>query len=1128
VLQSPLSLIYTAGTGYNVNGSSQQPLSGFQQYTGIMKLAPTKISSGNADYLQPSTFPTHGGDVVLTIGGNIVGSMNSETVFFSGGRSSSDTENLPYDMTALGSQLKLENWITQDPSKFPKSLIGSFNDVYATDSWMLAITTGTSSSIYYTAPYPTAGGRGKPDTVSASPPTTTGDYQLGWYTLFPYLENAIGSFGGGSISVKTGGSISNVQFVSPTNARDAGPYLVSSRYGYDPTVGGYTGLYIQGGGNVSVAAGGDITNVYTYVQNGTTALQVGGSASQLFLATATGDVSVQALGSIDIGDTKVAPGILPTGVSAGTSGFVLSGISLIQNANILTDLTPYTGTVGTASNVKSRLSNTALTGILTSAPTGSLTLQALGDVTLDVNAAPSWNTNQGILPSQVNLISLGGDVTNKATFIAYPSPSGSVNLLAQGSVALDAGFVVSDADPSIMPTWSNIASKLSQYRTVATAGNAASTTLIPGFDSLLYVFGFDLSTYYYGGALYLAGQDTGTVTRETLNGLASTVSPTVLQGDVPAQLIRDAAQAATVNSPTGIPALDVSPVIEAERHHGLHANQHDLSRIVALTGDVTDGDSTLPHDFTTPYVNVTTASEVFAGRDVVNLSLLGQNNDVTDFTTVVAGRDVIYPLITAGGSWKTAFAIEIGGPGNLVVESGRNTDLGNSAGIQTFGKLLDPYPLLPAQGAKITIETGLGSALTLPDYAAFASQYISPAIGGAYPFAEPLQLFDANGVAIGSGGQAYTYLQSLPAAAQDIFLNRIFFELVRDSGREHTGAAGSATYDQPGSAAIDTVGLLNSAFTNYQRAFSVIPTFLGPTSGSGDFLGGLSTVRTLSGGDITIISPHGQIEVGLVASPTNFHGYNDPKDPSYALGFGIVTEKGGNVDLYADKDISVNHSRVFTLEGGDLTAISRTGNIDAGKGAKTVQAIQPPNVSYDAYGNITITPFGPASGSGLAVLRALPGVPLGNADLIAFVGSINAGDAGIRVSGNINLAAVTVLNASNIQVGGTATGIPIVAAPNIAALTSASNTAGAAAKPTESAAGSANNDHPSIIIVEVLGYGGESGDENQNPQHDDQRRKTLDQHSYNPNGNVQVLGYSTLTDSEMSDLTEEEKQAIRN
>jgi hypothetical protein len=51
----------------------------------------------------------------------------------------------------------------------------------------------------------------------------------------------------------------------------------------------------------------------------------------------------------------------------------------------------------------------------------------------------------------------------------------------------------------------------------------------------------------------------------------------------------------------------------------------------------------------------------------------------------------------------------------------------------------------------------------------------------------------------------------------------------------------------------------------------VLGTFFNGTSaapyGSGDFLGGLSTVRTLNGGNITILSPNGQIEAGLVSPP---------------------------------------------------------------------------------------------------------------------------------------------------------------------------------------------------------------------------------------------------------------------
>jgi len=92
----------------------------------------------------------------------------------------------------------------------------------------------------------------------------------------------------------------------------------------------------------------------------------------------------------------------------------------------------------------------------------------------------------------------------------------------------------------------------------------------------------------------------------------------------------------------------------------------------------------------------------------------------------------------------------------------------------------------------------------------------------------------------------------------------------------------------------------------------------------------------------------------------------------------------------------------------------------------------------------------------------------------------DAGDAGIRVSGNLHIAATRVLNASNITVGGTTSGVPsapVVAAPNIAGLTSASNAAGAANSAASSVANQARqqaapDETPSDITVEVLGYGG--------------------------------------------------------
>ena len=76
-----------------------------------------------------------------------------------------------------------------------------------------------------------------------------------------------------------------------------------------------------------------------------------------------------------------------------------------------------------------------------------------------------------------------------------------------------------------------------------------------------------------------------------------------------------------------------------------------------------------------------------------------------------------------------------------------------------------------------------------------------------------------------------------------------------------------------------------------------------------------------------------------------------------------------------------------------------------------------------------------------------------------------------------------MLNAGNISVGGSSTGVPTIAVPNIAALASASNAAGAASQAAQLPAGNnAVQDMPSIVTVEVVGYG-------ERPEDDYKRKK---------------------------------------
>jgi hypothetical protein len=134
--------------------------------------------------------------------------------------------------------------------------------------------------------------------------------------------------------------------------------------------------------------------------------------------------------------------------------------------------------------------------------------------------------------------------------------------------------------------------------------------------------------------------------------------------------------------------------------------------------------------------------------------------------------------------------------------------------------------------------------------------------------------------------------------------------------------------------------------------------------------------------------------------------------------------------------------------------------------------------------------------------------------------------AGIRVAGNLNIVALQVLNAFNIQVQGTVSGLPTVSGPPAGALTTASNAAAATQQATLPSQ-TTNSDRPSIIIVEVLGYGGGDGMppqqlQEENRRKGEERRSQIDG-GYDPYSPVHLLGNGKLTEREKRKLSVDEK-----
>jgi hypothetical protein len=169
------------------------------------------------------------------------------------------------------------------------------------------------------------------------------------------------------------------------------------------------------------------------------------------------------------------------------------------------------------------------------------------------------------------------------------------------------------------------------------------------------------------------------------------------------------------------------------------------------------------------------------------------------------------------------------------------------------------------------------------------------------------------------------------------------------------------------------------------------------------------------------------------------------------------------------QDFVVNQGRVFSLGGGDITLVSQNGNIDAGKGAKTATSAPPPLLKTDANGNTELDIAGSISGSGIATLRTSDTQAPSNVVALAPRGIFDAGDAGVRSTGKVQIEAAVVLNANNIAASGGVSGSVTVASVASVAPPSADTSSAATQAATKQSSAPAA---PSLALtVDVLGYG---------------------------------------------------------
>ncbi|MES2440235.1 MAG: filamentous hemagglutinin family protein, partial [Verrucomicrobiota bacterium] len=851
-----------------------------------------------------------------------------------------------------------------------------------------------------------------------------------WWVDHSNFFQSVGTLGGGNVALTAGNDVRNVDAVAPTNARAPKGSPDRSK------------LVELGGGDVTVRAGNDISGGVYYVERGEGIIEAGHAITTnstrspsfglvanlnnpaaatldpltwiptlLFAGKSSFDVSAR--GDILLGPTY-NPFLLPTGLN---NKFWYKTYFSTFAPESATQVTSLGGDITLRNAITLPGRNSAVSvlrawmetqNLLSNSNTSSAWSQPW--LRLGETSVNAFNPVLSLAAPTLKLSALSGDVNVAGNLTLASSSTGQLELISAGSIS------------GLQPTGLSNTIIAGQPTMVWTAGTInlsdADPDAVPDAFSPINYFG-------------IAG-DSGAANVTTQDNFLST-------------LLAMFTESGSFTGANG--SIQFKQSLHSQGL--LHRDDEDPVRVYAMDGDLSG--LTL---FTPKF------SRIFASRDITDVALHIQNLASGNLSIVSAGRDLVaynsnsqsrVQALSSGnavsfGQSALSGDIQISGPGTLQVLAGRTLDLGvgnanadgTATGITSIGNFRNPF--LSTKGADLLIGAGMTAAPSLgggaPDFDAFIEKFVLTEKGRKYlrEVAPGVEFSEQSG------------------EEQARLAMEVFYQILRDTGRD---------FNDPDS----------DGFQNYKVGKSAVRTLFGKDiAWEGEVLTRNRDIRTRSGGDIGIIAPGG----GVTMSDTSSASSLTPP--------GVITEAGGNISIFTDQDVSIGIGRIFTLRGGDITIWSSRGDIAAGSSSRTIQSAPPTRVIVDPQSASVETDLaGLATGGGIGVLATVEGVEAGDVDLIAPTGIIDAGDAGIRVSGNINLAAVQVVNAANISAGGNSTGAPAaVSAPSISTTTSASNASAAATStavnPAEqrqtTEAPAVGAEEPSLISVEVIGYGG--------------------------------------------------------
>ncbi len=1070
ITQYSLYGIYTAGTQTAVDSAFQQPLA--TGFDGTVFGAGNPYNAYVVNY--QAYYPTGGGNVLVAAQGGVYGDI------YGGGSSGNPASDwvgnwLWRQGTGTTAGVEAQStawWINFGTYVIPQTGAGpgyqaalvGFTGIGALGGGNLTVIAGGDAGVTVGRDA-TQRSQGL-DLAVASTGRVTGVDVVGGVVTGGTLVQT----GGGDLTVRIGGAL---------NGLDEGVQNV----GYDGLNGTFTNLR----GNISVQAGQVGRVVYQYGTIDTVDTRP--------LNPSVAGIAIEQGGVIVVpGDTQVDITALRDVVLAGAGD---AGRLPVQN---LPGFTTVDSSGGTQTYTGGGITSFSLW-----TPRTSITINSLGGNATPTTQplfsalSPSTFSNdmptdtRFVYPAVLNVIadsgsiyygSLAGD-SGRALELA-PAPAGQMQMLAQGSIyATGYSVDLSGANPNTNLSGGANAGNLANPFQPAFTGADGGSTIVT-------------NTYFAAGSYYpLFAFAADTPTSNVHAGDTQPARFYAVSGD-----IVDFRTGEIINYSASTGVTPSTWYIAAKPAWILAGND------VVASGTRPSLDPSNPAVGSAVFANEQNqAATAFASAATSGNLLL--NTSATDISVVSAGRDILSSYFY------------IAGPGLLEVDAGRNLNQLDHGMLKSIGPVFDISAQNRNGGAGISVLAGTGSAGI--DTATFARLYFDPAheensnfplISGenqgkvAQTYQPELLAWLARnfGYAGGADG-ALDYFLSLPQQQQDVFVRSIFFAELKASGREegnpasrryHTYVRGTealyallpgtpapspqadpnyATDSQAyASIAAGRRGLVRpvtfAATAALSAAASATPAYSGDVTMYSGTLTFASTgqsavvdagISTQFGGDIQVIVPGGQILLGVA-------GGVQPGSST-----GLITFGSGNIAAFARNSIVLGQSRIFTTYGGNIQLWSATGDVNAGIGTKTSVVYQPPSITYDDLGNLTLAPTAPTNGAGIATLTSVPGVPAGDVDLVAPQGTIDAGEAGIRVSGNLTLAALTVANGNNLSVGGKTVGAPTIAVSNVGALQAASAATGAAQSSASNNADEARRKRQaaeaSVILVEVLGFG---------------------------------------------------------